>query len=153
MIYDISYDLLIYKFIINRWFIDLFISISHHHTHSLCLSASPHRLSSPLRVVGRFYLSHIHTFICFGIDFCAWFFSSFSANQLALSTTLFPQVNDSFFFPLLLVWFFVLCLLFTCVVLLNLLSGCVLDFGFRVWIQLGMCRVWFLIEFYQLGMC
>ena len=41
-----------------------------------------------------------------------WFFdflldsrSSFFANQLGLPTTLFPQVNDSFFFLLLLVWF------------------------------------------------
>ena len=38
-------------------------------------------------------LSHIHTFIGFGIDFALDSRSLFSANQLGLSTTLFPQVK------------------------------------------------------------
>ena len=51
-------------------------------------------------------LSHIHTHsLVFGIYFALDSRSSFSANQLGLSTTLFPQVNDSFFFPLWVVWF------------------------------------------------
>ena len=51
-------------------------------------------------------LSHIHTHsLVFGIYFALDSRSSFSANQLGLSTALFPQVNDSFFFSLLLVWF------------------------------------------------
>ena len=44
--------------------------------------------------LGRFCLSHICTFIGFGIDFLLDSRSSFFANQLGLPTTLFPQVND-----------------------------------------------------------
>ena len=89
------------------------INLSHRHSHSLCLSsvltdswslslspvsANPHHhslslslsLPSSLRVVGRFCLSHIHAFIGFGIDLALDSRSSFSANQLGLSTTLFP---------------------------------------------------------------
>ena len=71
------------------------LNLSHHHSHSLYLSASPHHLSSPLCIVVRLCLSHIYTFICFGIDFALDSCSSFIVS--GLSTTFFPQVNDILF--------------------------------------------------------